>query len=212
MSSYGMSSHLDLDLLGYPSLIDAPFIPKAQFIFVRAVGQGSFGRVYKGILYDQDVAIKQLTVKNFVDQLGESATGLGSCDLDSDGVSEAQALKSDEFGDVLLALEREVAILRNLRHQKIVMFLGVCLEPPCIITEYCQQGSLYDLLSRARERPEVAKKLTWKMRIKIACDAASGMNYLHSSNPAVLHRDLKSPNLLVDEHWNCKVADFNTSR
>ncbi|GMH42760.1 hypothetical protein BSKO_10679 [Bryopsis sp. KO-2023] len=202
---------LDAHLLKtYPSLWDAPFIPKSQFIFVRPIGEGSFGRVYKGILYDQDVAIKELTVKNFVDQLGERANSFGSRDLDDEEACDTN--DTARIGEILVALEREVSILRNLRHQKIVMFLGVCLEPPCIITEYCQKGSLYALLARARDRPEVAKRLTWKMRIKLALDAAIGMNFLHGRNIPVLHRDLKTPNLLVDEYWNCKVADFNTSR
>jgi serine/threonine protein kinase len=46
----------------------------------------------------------------------------------------------------------------------------------------------------------------------MALDAAKGMNYLHSSDPPVIHRDLKSPNLLVDKHWRVKVCDFNLSR
>lgn len=206
------SDQINVDmLLSYPSLIEAPFIPKAQMIFVKPIGQGSFGEVYKGIMHNQDVAIKKLTVKNFVDQLGESADMIDSSDMDEANITGRNS-RYRSFGRVLESLEKEVRIFRKVTHTKIVLFLGVCLDPPCIITEYCHQGSLYDLLSKARDRPELARKLTWPMRIKLALDAASGMNYLHTRDPAVLHRDLKTPNLLVDESWNCKVADFNTSR
>ena len=196
-------------LNAFPALWDTPFIPKSQLIFVRSIGAGSFGRVYKGILYDQDVAIKELTVKNMVDSLGESLEP----EVDAEGgATDEEGFNASQVARNLLALEKEVSVLRTLRFQKIVMFLGVCLDPPCIVTEYCARGSLFDVISRARERPEVGKRLTWKRRINMALDAAKGMNYLHSHIPPVEHRDLKSPNLLVDEYWNVKVADFNTSK
>ncbi|CAD7695677.1 unnamed protein product [Ostreobium quekettii] len=196
-------------LQAFPALWDTPFIPKSQLIFVRQIGQGSFGRVFKGIVYEQDVAIKELTVRNVVDTLGE-------CPPDPAPESEGCPCRDCDASTIarnLLALEKEVSILRTLRFMKVVMFLGVCLDPPCIVTEYCARGSLLDVLAKAKERPDVnGKRLTWRRRLGMALDAAKGMNYLHSHIPPVEHRDLKSPNLLVDEHWNVKVADFNTSR
>lgn len=64
------------------------------------------------------------------------------------------------------------------------------------------KGSLYDVL----HQPNLA--LDWKLIKNMAMDAARGMDYLHSSSPPVLHRDFKSLNLLVDQKWNLKVADF----
>lgn len=58
----------------------------------------------------------------------------------------------------------------------------------------------------------MAAELDWRRRLKLALDAAKGMHYLHTRQPPVLHRDLKSANLLVDKHWQAKVADFNLSR
>ena len=58
----------------------------------------------------------------------------------------------------------------------------------------------------------MAFELDWRRRLKLALDAAKGMHYLHTRQPPVLHRDLKSANLLVDKHWQAKVADFNLSR
>ena len=54
--------------------------------------------------------------------------------------------------------------------------------------------------------------LPWVRRVSMAFDAAKGMQYLHSRQPPVIHRDLKSPNLLVDTHWHVKVSDFGLSR
>ena len=84
--------------------------------------------------------------------------------------------------------------------------MGVCPDPPAVVTEFCARGSLYDLLKSARDSSVLAQQLDWPRRLGIALDAAKGMLYLHSHRPAIIHRDLKSPNLLVDKHWRCKVA------
>jgi serine/threonine protein kinase len=85
-------------------------------------------------------------------------------------------------------------------------YLGVCLHPPCVVTEYCARGSLNDVLKRARTSTSLRGHLDWSRRLHMALDAAKGMLYLHSCTPAVIHRDLKSANLLVDKHWRVKVG------
>jgi len=57
----------------------------------------------------------------------------------------------------------------------------------------------------------MGKELSWTRRLCMANDAAIGMNFLHNRPDPILHKDLKSPNLLVDRHYQCKVADFNTA-
>lgn len=103
---------------------------------------------------------------------------------------------------------REAALMRDLRHPNVVQFIGAAFEEPdiCIVTEYMSQGSLYHLL----HDPNV--KISWEMVRKIALDAARGMAYLHLRTPAIIHRDLKSHNLLVDNNWKVKVCDFGLSR
>lgn len=84
--------------------------------------------------------------------------------------------------------------------------MGACSEKPkfAIVTEFMHNGSLYDILHDENMRIP----LTWSNKISFAFDAAKGMAFLHGNNPAFLHRDLKSLNLLVDEKWNVKVSDF----
>ncbi len=93
-------------------------------------------------------------------------------------------------------------------HPNVVQFIGAVTEPSnlCIITEYCARGSLADLLLDHSVEMDYIRKL------KFGIDSARGMLYLHSSNPLILHRDLKSDNLLVAADWAVKVGDFGLTR
>ncbi|CAF2119311.1 unnamed protein product [Brassica napus] len=101
-----------------------------------------------------------------------------------------------------------IEIMLRLRHPNVVLFMGAVTRPPnfSILTEFLPRGSLYRLLHRPNYQ------LDEKRRMRMALDVAKGMNYLHTSHPTVVHRDLKSPNLLVDKNWVVKVCDFGLSR
>jgi len=73
------------------------------------------------------------------------------------------------------------------------------------VTEYCGRGSLTEVLAEGRRDPVAAARLTWALRLRLALDAAKGMLALHAHQPVILHRDLKGPNLLVDDSWRVKV-------
>ncbi|KAL8154276.1 hypothetical protein V2J09_012036 [Rumex salicifolius] len=105
---------------------------------------------------------------------------------------------------------REVAIMKTLRHPNIVLFMGAVIQPPnlSIVTEYLSRGNLFRLLHRSGAR----EVLDERRRLSMAYDVAKGMNYLHKRNPPIVHRDLKSPNLLVDKKYTVKVCDFGLSR
>ncbi|RVX18646.1 Serine/threonine-protein kinase HT1 [Vitis vinifera] len=100
----------------------------------------------------------------------------------------------------------EVALLFRLRHPNIITFVAACKKPPvfCIITEYLAGGSLRKFLHQ-QEPYSVPYDLVLKFSLDIAC----GMQYLHSQG--ILHRDLKSENLLLGEDMCVKVADFGIS-
>ena len=73
--------------------------------------------------------------------------------------------------------------------------------------ELCSQGNLMDFY---RKNPR--EKFTWVLKRNVALDAARAVNYLHKQNPVVLHRDLKSLNLFLDDDFRCKLGDFGWSR
>ncbi len=110
------------------------------------------------------------------------------------------------------ALLEEVSIMASLRHPNVVQFLGFCLSPPCLAIEYCPRGSIYDIFVASETDENAMKELTWEKRVNMAIGTATGMLHLHSRSPQVLHRDLKSPNVLVAADWTVKVSDFNLSK
>uniref|UniRef100_A0A7N0UQS5 non-specific serine/threonine protein kinase n=1 Tax=Kalanchoe fedtschenkoi TaxID=63787 RepID=A0A7N0UQS5_KALFE len=140
--------------------------------------------------------------------------GLGSygevyhADWNGMEVAVKKFLDQDFSGAALAEFRREVRIMRGLRHPNIVHFVGAVTRPPnlSIITEFLPRGSLYRIIHRPHGY------IDERQRLKMALDVAHGMNCLHTSAPTIVHRDLKSPNLLVDNNWNVKVCDFGLSR
>ena len=103
--------------------------------------------------------------------------------------------------------KREIQFMQTIRHPNIVLFIGAgkADDPdqlPFLITEYVQRGSLRGILD------QLDIELSCTQRIKFAVDVACGMHFLHTQEPARIHRDLKSDNLLVSTNWVVKVADF----
>ena len=114
-----------------------------------------------------------------------------------------QSLKGAAKKDV----QREVDMMKSFHHPNILQYLGCCFESPdlYIAVEYMSRGDLYSILHNAEIQ------LTWDTVIKILTDTTRGMIYLHSLSPPIIHRDLKSHNLLVSENWKVKVGDFGLS-
>ncbi|XP_047325342.1 serine/threonine-protein kinase EDR1-like [Impatiens glandulifera] len=146
-------------------------------------------------------------------QIGERV-GIGSygevyrSELNGTEVAVKKFMDQDISGDALHQFKCEVEIMLRVRHPNVVLFMGAVTHPPnlSILTEYLPRGSLYKLLHRS------SNQLNEKRRLRMALDVAKGMNYLHTSNPVIVHRDLKTPNLLVDNNWVVKVCDFGLSR
>ncbi|KAG7546499.1 Protein kinase-like domain superfamily [Arabidopsis suecica] len=146
-------------------------------------------------------------------QLGEEV-GRGSFAAVHRGVWNGSdvAIKVYFEGDynvmTLTECKKEINIMKKLRHPNVLLFMGaVCTEEKsAIIMEYMPRGSLFKILHNTNQ------PLDKKRRLRMALDVARGMNYLHRRNPPIVHRDLKSSNLLVDRNWNVKVGDFGLSK
>ncbi|XP_067371853.1 mitogen-activated protein kinase kinase kinase 20 isoform X2 [Channa argus] len=110
----------------------------------------------------------------------------------------------------LLKIENEAEILSVLSHRNIIQFYGAIVEAPNygIVTEYASGGSLYDYLSSDEsEKMDMGQIMTW------AAEIARGMHYLHSEAPVkVIHRDLKSRNVVLSADKVLKICDFGASK
>ncbi|XP_042011880.1 serine/threonine-protein kinase STY46-like isoform X1 [Salvia splendens] len=118
-----------------------------------------------------------------------------------------KVLKSEHLNNSLQAeFEQEIAILRQVQHDNVVRFIGACTKLPhlYIVTEYMPGGSLYEYLHKNHPAIKLPQLL------KFAIDICKGMEYLHQKN--VIHRDLKTANLLMDTSNVVKVADFGVAR
>ena len=108
--------------------------------------------------------------------------------------------------DVVARLREEALVLARLRHPNLLLFMGWCAEPPLIATEFMRRGSLHNILRRN------GGPLSPPRTHHVAVSVARGMQYLHSRAQPILHLDLKSPNILLDDKWRVKIADFGLAR
>jgi len=107
--------------------------------------------------------------------------------------------------EALRGFVQEATILAQLRHSAICTLLGTCMQQslPALVLEYMCGGSLFDLLHNS------GATLTPPLISRLALEVATGINYLHQN--AVIHRDIKSANVLLDERMHAKVSDFGIS-
>lgn len=150
-----------------------------NFAKENELGRGGFGAVYKGVLQDgTQIAVKRM----------------------ENGAISSKAL--DEF-------RAEIAVLSKVRHRHLVSLLGYSVEgnEKLLVYEYMPQGALSRHLFRWKSLN--LQPLSWTRRLTIALDVARGVEYLHSlAHRSFIHRDLKSANILLDDAFRAKVADF----
>lgn len=151
---------------------------------------------------DDDEGVVDYEEIEFKDAIGAGSFGAvwkGLCR------GEIVAIKQCKVGDQKDAdmLLKEIRYLQKLRHPRLVAFLGCCNKPPhvLLLVEYMRGGSLHALLFGPKKRNP-----SFTVKVRMAQQVAEGLAYLHDL--CVVHRDLKTMNIVLDEELNCKICDF----
>ncbi|KAL4557932.1 hypothetical protein LXL04_036127 [Taraxacum kok-saghyz] len=171
------------------------------------IGRGGYGKVYKADLFHFDVH-KYVKENRFhevttIEQLGferrRSMVAIKRLDR-RHGQGTAQFLQ-------------EISVLPYFKHQNLVTILGFCDEghERILVFEYASNGSLEEYVSNTDSR----NNHTWAKRLQICLDAAIGLEFLHNGvgeHHRIIHRDIKSANILLDNNYIGKITDFGLSR
>ncbi|KAL6885852.1 hypothetical protein ACP4OV_010113 [Aristida adscensionis] len=158
------------------------------------IGSGSFGAVYRARLPDgREVAIKRAERR------------------DAGGASSSAAARRVNHEAAFVS---ELALLSRVNHKNLVRLLGFCADggERILVYEFMPNGTLHDHLHKRAAPPLSPPLASWPARLRLALGAARGIEYMHTyAVPPIIHRDIKSPNILLDATWTAKVADFGLS-
>ncbi|KAI8529119.1 hypothetical protein RHMOL_Rhmol12G0201300 [Rhododendron molle] len=144
------------------------------------IGRGGFGKVYKALIDDDATTV-----------------ALKRCDSKSQG--------AEEFWT-------EIEMLSKLRHKHLVSLLGYCDErnEMILVYEFMEHGTLADHLYNTKTKGNgMVGYMSWEQRLNICVGAARGLDYLHTGiQHSIIHRDVKTTNILLDKDWIAKISDF----
>lgn len=163
-------------------------------------------RVYS--LQELKLATNNFSGDNEIGSGGYGKVYKGILPVGREMVAVKQAKKESKQG--VSEFKNELELLSRVHHKNLTALIGFCFEEGnrLLVYEYMPNGSLRDNLSG-----KTGIRLDWSKRINIALGAARGLAYLHDhADPPIIHRDVKSTNILLDENLNAKVSDFGLSK
>ncbi|ONI11860.1 hypothetical protein PRUPE_4G130500 [Prunus persica] len=165
----------------------------------KKVGEGRYGIVYKGILKvgesKQRLAIKKSKVKVQIDQNEITSP-----------VDDLKQITQQRF-------IKEMIALYQISHKNIVRFVGCCLDTakPILVYELMRRGTLYEHIHEKEGKNP--SPLPLARRLKIAAETAEALAFLHhDTGMQIIHCDVKTANILLDENWTAKLSGFGASR
>ncbi|MBA0618053.1 hypothetical protein Godav_027448, partial [Gossypium davidsonii] len=227
-----MTEHVKERVVSLPSCVEIPTdgidvweIDARQLKIENRIASGSYADLYRGTYCSQEVAIKvlkpeQITremlrefsqevyIMRFVGVLVNAYCCAGNLSFSDKHSFTSKLIAIYATFDFLVVQKKSEFeyFQEKIRHKNVVQFIGACTRSPnlCIVTEFMARGSIYDYLHKQRGVFKLPSLL------KVALDVSKGMNYLHQNN--IIHRDLKTANLLMDENQVVKVADFGVAR
>ncbi|CAN1304591.1 Probable LRR receptor-like serine/threonine-protein kinase At1g67720 [Linum perenne] len=150
--------------------------------------------------------------KNFERKIGSGGFGIVYYGKTKDDREIAVKLLTSNSYQGKREFANEVTLLSRIHHRNLVQFLGFCQEEGknMLIYEYMHNGTLKEHLYGPLTH---GRSINWIQRLEIAEDSAKGIEYLHTGCvPAIIHRDLKTSNILLDKHMKAKVSDFGLSK
>lgn len=170
-------------------------------------------RIAKYLLDNLDESVRVVEFDQVIRERKIGAGGFGEVfrgTLSGEEIAIKRVLDMDERKAKTFL--REINIMSRLQHPNIVVLVGVAIsEDDCfLLTEYVKRGSLFDIIHSKRKRGKT--QISWANVITVLRGTVVGMAYLHAMDPPFLHRDLKSQNLLIGDHWLVKICDFGMAR
>ncbi|XP_025818097.1 probable LRR receptor-like serine/threonine-protein kinase At1g67720 isoform X2 [Panicum hallii] len=151
----------------------------------------------------------EVATNNFASRIGSGGFGIVYYGKLSDGKEIAVKVPTNDSYQGKKQFRNEVSLLSRIHHRNLVAFLGYCHEDGrnILVYEFMHNGTLKEHL-HGRD-----KHISWIKRLEIAEDAAKGIEYLHTGcTPSIIHRDIKTSNILLDKHMRAKVSDFGLSK
>ncbi|KAJ4806874.1 Leucine-rich repeat protein kinase family protein [Rhynchospora pubera] len=171
----------------------------------RGSGEGMLNFENRQFTYND---LNKIT-NSFQDNIGTGGFGSVYAGLLENGTQVAVKMRSHTSSQGVKEFLAEAQNLTRVHHKNLVSLLGYSMDGDCmaLVYEYMPEGTLQDKLR------DNGRSLTWKQRLRVAWESAQGLEYLHKScNPPLIHRDVKTNNILLNSNLDAKIADFGLSR